>query len=421
MNTNNGNEELRRALLMMSYNPSKTLTENVDEITSLLNEDVKEKAGLITEKGVKPKPHVNVKSKPHLNATGAINALKSERKALENAFDAELALAKQNGKKLPKSKIDKHQIDMVNKDVELFMNTPKGNPPKYPTVQEVKNFTIKKSAEVSSKLKSKVDNAFPSGGKTPSGGRSRRAQSKDFPKVKETNWMKFKSAIKDMARSKAFKYLVAAGGLYLAWKWYTSEDATPLPECITRSASPEDIEKMATQGLEYAVVTTTGNRTIDSNGGGLFFDDKNFSTGNGRYKGTWSEEGGKVVISIGSNQYPMDCVGTEAEPEDDGNGGGDGSGGGNGGRGSYKNCTSFPYEKGCHSSVISDIQGCVGASVDGDYGNKTEAALIRKGYDTTITQELYDKIMADCGKGKTTTTTTTIYNPERTSYGSQDT
>jgi hypothetical protein len=29
--------------------------------------------------------------------------------------------------------------------------------------------------------------------------------------------------------------------------------------------------------------------------------------------------------------------------------------------------------------------------------------------------------MADCGKGKTTTTTTTIYNPERTSYGSQDT
>ena len=437
MNTNNGNEELRRALLMMNYNPSKTLTENVDEMTSLLNEDVKEKAGLLTEKGggLKPKPKVNVKSSTHLKGTNAVNALKSERKALENTLDADIALANSKGKKLPAASVTKHKTDMVTKDVEIFANTP-NSAGKYPSKDEIKAFTIQRSQKVGKDIDAKLgktttttgskttttgSKTTTTGGKTATGGKTttprKRAKPKDFVKGKETNWTKFKTAIKDMSRTKTFRYLAVLGGAYLAWKWYTSEDATPLPECITRSSSPEDFEKMNTQGLDYAIVTETGNSTVDSNGGGIFYDNKDFKTGNGRYSGTWSEEGGKIVMTIGSNQYPMDCAGTEnPEEEDNGNGNGNGNGGGGG---NWTDCTSFPYKKGCRSNDIEKAQECLGGLVvDGKFGRNTQDALVAKGYGTVLTQEVYDKIIANCGG--TTTTTTTIWTPDRNEIGSDE-
>jgi len=66
--------------------------------------------------------------------------------------------------------------------------------------------------------------------------------------------------------------------------------------------------------------------------------------------------------------------------------------------GNYTYCPDFPFTKFCKNEKISEIQKCIGAVPDRFYGPKTERKLIEKGYPTTITKEVFDKIMADCGR-----------------------
>jgi hypothetical protein len=93
---------------------------------------------------------------------------------------------------------------------------------------------------------------------------------------------------------------------------------------------------------------------------------------------------------------------------------------GKGGGKKWKDCSNFPLTKGCKSSKVSEIQSCLGITADGKFGPMTEKTLSSKGYGTSVTQEVYDKIMSNCGKtsNDVTTTTTTIYSPERTEYES---
>lgn len=86
----------------------------------------------------------------------------------------------------------------------------------------------------------------------------------------------------------------------------------------------------------------------------------------------------------------------------------------------WRNCTSFPLTKGCKSDKVSKIQSCLGITADGKFGPMTEKTLSSKGYGISVTQEVYDKIVSNCGKtgDEVITTTTTIYSPERTDYES---
>jgi hypothetical protein len=68
------------------------------------------------------------------------------------------------------------------------------------------------------------------------------------------------------------------------------------------------------------------------------------------------------------------------------------------GKGTYKNCPDFPFVEFCKNDKIREIQNCIGAKVDGSYGPETEGKLIEKGYSTTITKEVFNKIIADCKK-----------------------
>lgn len=63
----------------------------------------------------------------------------------------------------------------------------------------------------------------------------------------------------------------------------------------------------------------------------------------------------------------------------------------------YKDCPDFPFTKFCKNVKIKRIQECIGAKPDGYYGPETETKLKEKGYSTTITQEVYDKIIKNCG------------------------
>jgi len=69
-----------------------------------------------------------------------------------------------------------------------------------------------------------------------------------------------------------------------------------------------------------------------------------------------------------------------------------------GGGSSWRECTDFPLTKGCKGKLVSDIQKCVGASIDGKFGPQTERKISEKGYSTTVTKDVYDNIIKACGE-----------------------
>jgi hypothetical protein len=66
--------------------------------------------------------------------------------------------------------------------------------------------------------------------------------------------------------------------------------------------------------------------------------------------------------------------------------------------GKYRGCPDLPFTKYCKNPKLKEIQECIGAEPDGYYGPETETKLKEKGYPTTITQEVYDKIIKNCRK-----------------------
>jgi hypothetical protein len=206
--------------------------------------------------------------------------------------------------------------------------------------------------------------------------------------------------IKNLNWKKAVKYLIGAGLIYWLWKYLTSENS-PFPECLRGKLSGEDAQKIADSGLDNVlIITKTGNGDIDAAGGGMFYDDGEFKSVNGRYSGDWSGDG-PISVNIGGKEYVIECGGTPVPPPippTPGN--------------KCKPCSSFPMDKWCKSEKIKDIQGCIGAKPDGCYGPETEGKLKSKGYSTTITQSEYDKIMKDCGKSDTDTDGSTTIVPD---------
>jgi hypothetical protein len=65
----------------------------------------------------------------------------------------------------------------------------------------------------------------------------------------------------------------------------------------------------------------------------------------------------------------------------------------------WRECTDFPLTRGCKGKLVSDIQNCIGATVDGKFGPQTERKLTDAGHPTSVTKEVYDKIINNCGKG----------------------
>lgn len=219
---------------------------------------------------------------------------------------------------------------------------------------------------------------------------------------KPSVWQQFRDKIKGMSRSKIFKYLLVAGGLYLVWKWWSDEGSAPFPDCIGKNIPEEDFERMVNEGDGSVMISDTGISAIDRVGGGKFYDDKTFKTMNEKYSGTWEEVPGVgVVINIQGNEYTMSCEGKTEEDKDEGGGGGT----------SYRECTSFPYSKGCKNDNIRKVQDCIGVTADGKLGPKTEKALKDAGYSVPLTQSDFDSIIKKCVPSNTedtTTTTTTI-------------
>ena len=329
-------EEVSRFKLLMSYQNEKTLSENIGEMQ--LTESV-----ILNEQT----------SKAFLKAIfgtaddAAINALKTTRNAKYVAgvrlFDDVALTGFRNGDEimtaLINGSLNKSQLselakglmktgkatgslrtsltnkaaDMVIKDVR-YSNL---------NQRQIRNNLVKKgydpsiADEIANKVTIKrggITPPKPSGSK-PSGSKPKRKGGNRTNKTanpnpipgKEMIWTKFKNRIKGMALRNIVKLLVAAGGVYLLWRWLTDDNNGLFPVCLTSTLSQNDLDTLAQQGLDYIKITETGNKIIDINGGGEFYSDKKFKTGNKKYEGEWSYDGSEIIVTVGGTDYSILC------------------------------------------------------------------------------------------------------------------
>lgn len=63
----------------------------------------------------------------------------------------------------------------------------------------------------------------------------------------------------------------------------------------------------------------------------------------------------------------------------------------------YYVCSSFPFELGCINDKIKRVQSCLEITMDGKFTPEVLSKLKTKGYGDKLTEDVYDKIMKDCG------------------------
>lgn len=198
-----------------------------------------------------------------------------------------------------------------------------------------------------------------------------------------------------------FVYIVGGAlGFYLAYQFLTSKDSSPFPGCITGMAREEDLTNYADGSGDSLSIINTGNSELDRLGGGVFYDDGEFKTGNGKYTGTWEVTDGILYITAGDNSYEVTCAGggenTDEENSDDDGGASDDGGssdeekekekpkeslvdGDENDPTVYADCTG-EYRKGCTDIYgnIKEVQACLGLPVNGKFGPIMEKTLMGK-------------------------------------------
>ena len=344
---NDNNKMLERVLLMMKYDSSKTLTENSDvvknEFSQILNEKVRFRA-----------PRGNKVTKT---------------KATKSAAPAPI--------KLPPG-LTTAQAKLAGQYKSIYG--------KSPTKAQLKTFqanggkagTVNINAPSTSKVTVQ-----------PAKGPAKKGPRNTTPKDKSI-LSRFTGSVKKYPWRYAIGLGLTGAGLY-----YFLRDNTEVAPCLLDSLSEEEMASLNGAGTSGTITRTqVGNRLADLNGGLIFSLDKpDVVTANGKYKGSYSCEGGALKISSAGSEITL---GSTASADTGTNGGGGTSGGGGGG--SYRQCPeTFPIAMNCKNSTIARVQGCIGVTQDGAFGPKTSAALVAKGADgSSITQATIDKV---CGGG----------------------
>jgi len=240
--------------------------------------------------------------------------------------------------------------------------------------------------------------------------------------MKPSKWEKFKK----IAGKLSPKYwimlgLAGVGGWYL-WKFFKGGTTKPgdqlFGKCLDDVIDDNGTTIVNTSGGDPVVqVKNTGNSEYDQKGGLWFYNNGRVWMIDGTKKGRWSCKGTQTVVAEQGDGNPNTGIGNinitwdgEAAPVDNG---GDSGSGGNSSNPKYHDCASkdFPFEFGCISPKIAEIQKCLGITPQkGYFGPKTKKGLEDLQYNLSggITKETYDKIITACNPttGSTTGTTT---------------
>jgi hypothetical protein len=195
-----------------------------------------------------------------------------------------------------------------------------------------------------------------------------------------------------------FIYVVGGAlGLYLAYQFLTSKDSSPFPGCITGMAREEDLTNYADGSGDSLSIANTGNSELDRLGGGVFYDNGEFTTGNGQYTGDWEISGNILYVTAGDNSYEVQCAGsgdnTDENNEDNGGSSNDEEekekeddtpkvslvDGDANDPTVYADCTG-EYRLGCTDIYgnIKEVQECLGLPTNGKFGPIMEKTLRSK-------------------------------------------
>ena len=223
------------------------------------------------------------------------------------------------------------------------------------------------------------------------------------PTGKKTRWQSFKekaaAAGTRLWGYKGVRYFIyvvgGALGLYLAYQFLTSKDSSPFPGCITGMAREEDLTNYADGSGDSLSIANTGNSELDRLGGGVFYDNGEFKTGNGQYTGDWEVSGNILYITAGDNSYEVQCAGggdnTDENNEDNGGSSDDEKekeddtpkvslvDGDANDPTVYSDCTG-EYKLGCTDIYgnIKEVQACLGLPTNGKFGPIMEKTLRSK-------------------------------------------
>jgi len=212
------------------------------------------------------------------------------------------------------------------------------------------------------------------------------------PEEKVGTWKKFSNRIKKAGFVKGLLILGALGlAAYLLYDWFMNDDENvTFPDCLKNKVSKDDWDETIKNG-QCLIINMTGNEQIDSIGGGKFYEDGKFKSGDDSQQGTWSNEGGNILIKIGGDEYILPCDGEAPNPNDDDLNLDD----------TFvenRPCSSFPFTVGCMNSYISNLNGCMGLGMGNTFTKELERELIKRGYGKTIDINIYNEIMKICGK-----------------------
>jgi hypothetical protein len=212
------------------------------------------------------------------------------------------------------------------------------------------------------------------------------------PEEKVGTWKKFSNRIKKAGFVKGLLILGALGlAAYLLYDWFMNDDENvTFPDCLKNKVSKDDWDETIKNG-QCLIINMTGNEQIDSIGGGKFYEDGKFKSGDDSQQGTWSNEGGNILIKIGGDEYILPCDGEAPNPNDDDLNLDD----------TFvenRPCGSFPFTVGCMNSYISNLNGCMGLGMGNTFTKELERELIKRGYGKTIDINIYNEIMKICGK-----------------------
>ena len=227
------------------------------------------------------------------------------------------------------------------------------------------------------------------------------------PTGKKTRWQSFKekaaAAGTRLWGYKGVRYFIyivgGALGLYLAYQFLTSKDSSPFPGCITGMAREEDLTNYANGSGDSLSISNTGNSELDRLGGGVFYDNGEFKTGNGQYSGDWEISGNILYITAGDNSYEVQCAAsgdnTDENNEDNGGSSNDEKekekekeddvpkvslvDGDTNDPTVYADCTG-EYKLGCTDIYgnIKEVQECLGLPTNGKFGPIMEKTLRSK-------------------------------------------
>jgi hypothetical protein len=224
---------------------------------------------------------------------------------------------------------------------------------------------------------------------------------KKLAKEKNLNPLKY---LKIIGWSNVLKYV--AGGWLLWWVWSNWFSKTPKiwSNCLLNFIGYDKFSKVTKDegGGVISVYSYTGIRALDMNGKTYFKNDGTAT--NGQFEGEWRCDGDKLVLEFDGEEFypikkggektptpgPAPSPGPSPSPVPN--------------RSKYKQCNSFPYTKYCKGPVISEIQKCLGVTVDSYFGPETDNALFKQYGTHSVTQSIYDQIKAKCGGTPTNTT-----------------